>query len=384
MKKTFRVIGVIMAFLIAAAIVRHIVIMGKKEDGQTDSYEQRLKKNEDQINERLLASCSVVGSVIYHLDYSSDGKYVALSASDLEIRNGKDLSLIKSWEQGGIGPVAFHPNNQILAHSGKGNDVHDGQVEIRTVPDGELIKTLYTDTDKEDWDGPKNYVGYDAVLEQIKFSPDGQYLLTRTRGEWKVMVWETKTWELQYALRKDEERTQVEWAEFSPDSQSVYVSLELPFYDKDGRPVPVDQQAGWFIQYRLSDGQKVRELRDPSLLGCYRFYFSSRDKKIILEGVKKRNEQNGRMLLLAIFTLTPPQELIWLPRLPDADHGLDVFFPSYAAGSSSGSFSIWDINEQKYLYGVELHRRIKGIKFSSDGKKIAVSSGGSCYLFRVP
>ncbi|MEK7449272.1 MAG: hypothetical protein AAB019_07280, partial [Planctomycetota bacterium] len=359
---------------------------GLNDKFSDDSYEQREAENEKEINERLLASCSVVGSVIYNLDYSADGKYVCLSASDVEIRSGEDLSLINSWPEGGVGPVAFHPNSQILAQAvAKINDNDpEAPVDIRSIPGGKLLKTIYADTDGENWDGPTDKFGHGTTIYQIKFSPDGQYMLTRTGGEWKVMVWETKTWELKYALRKDEERTQVEWAEFSPDSQSVYVSLELPFYDKDGRPVPVDQQAGWFIQYRLSDGQKVRELRDPSLLGCYRFYFSSRDKKIILEGVKKRNEQNGRMLLLAIFTLTPPQELIWLPRLPDADHGLDVFFPSYAAGSSSGSFSIWDINEQKYLYGVELHRRIKGIKFSSDGKKIAVSSGGSCYLFRVP
>ena len=357
---------------------------GLNDKFSDDSYEQRTQENEQQIKERLLASCDLVGENIYHLDYSADGKYIAISASDIEIRDGTNLNLIKRWPYGGIGPVAFHPNSRILAHSAAGPDIRDGQVEIRTVPDGELIKTIYTDTDKDETD-------YD-IIEQVEFSPDGKYLLTHARYESRVMVWNTDTpptgeasWSLKYALKKNEPYNAVQWTRFNPDSQSVYVSSESPLYNQSGKPVSVDQQAGWISQYRLIDGQKISELRNSFLLGCSRFYFSNRGKKIILEGIKKTNEQDGRTLLMAIFILAPPQELIWLSEIQGAgERSMDFINTYLGIGSSSGIFTIWDIEKQKRLYGVDLHGRIGELCFSSDGQKVAAAVGGSCYLFRVP
>ncbi|MEK7449849.1 MAG: WD40 repeat domain-containing protein, partial [Planctomycetota bacterium] len=303
------------------------------------------------------------------------------------IRDGENLNLIKEWESARGVELAFHPSGQILALG----LAPDGLVEIRTVPDGELIKTIYTDTDRENWDGPygdEPDPRGDSV-EQIKFSPDGKYMLTRTDGEWKVMVWETKDWSLKYALRKDEPKSQVYWAEFSPDSQSVYVSSNLPLYypagnEKSGQPVPADQRAGWISQYDLSNGQKIRELRDKSLLGCYRFYFSHDGQKILIEGVKKINDDsNSEKMMMSIWELDNSSQLKWLPRVSIGARSIDFFIPYAAIGGDSGNFSLWKAETQELLCDVDLHGRISGVAFSSNGKKIAVGSKGSCYLFRV-
>ncbi|MEK7448905.1 MAG: hypothetical protein AAB019_05405 [Planctomycetota bacterium] len=325
MKKILLIASIIFGIICLIALIRFIVISVRKTTPQGPSYEQRQAENEKEINERLIASCDLGGNLIYHLDYSRDGKYIALATlSGVEIRDGENLNLIKEWgnEKGGTGAIVFHPNSQILA-SGYGSN--DGKVEIFSVPDGNLIKTIYTDTDNEDWNTAPDDIlaGYpdDANVAQVSFSPNGKYLLTRTRGEWKVMVWETETWSLKYALRKDEERHQAEWAQFSPDSQSVYVSSSRPLYypsgsEKSGQRVPADQQAGWISHYDLSNGQKIRELRDKFLLGCYRFYFSPDGQKILFEGYKKNNQNNNAVVQKGIWVLNDPLILFWLPNIP--------------------------------------------------------------------
>ncbi|MEK7448049.1 MAG: WD40 repeat domain-containing protein [Planctomycetota bacterium] len=398
------VIAIGVLIILALIFIRPALLrfrQGLDHEFSNDSYEQRLKENESQIKERLIASCDLSGNLIYHLDYSRDGKYIALATlSGVEIRDGENLNLIKEWESARGVELAFHPSGQLLALG----LAPDGQVEIRTVPNGELIKTIYTDTDNEDWDTTPDDIsaGYpdDDSVAQVSFSPDGQYLLTRTRGEWKVMVWETKDWSLKYALRKDEKfdstllpasgRAKAEWAQFSPDSQSVYVSSSLPLYypagsEKSGQRVPADQQAGWISHYDLSNGQKIRELRDEFLLGCYRFYFSPDGQKILVESVKKINENpNDEKMMMTIWELDNSPQLKWLPNIYGVgERSMDYLNTYLAIGSSSGIFTLWNIETQKGIYEVDLHGRIGELRFSSDGKKVAVGSKGSCYLFRV-
>ena len=347
------------------------------------AYEQRQAENEQQIRERLIATCHLKGQFIYHLDYSNDGKYIALRASGIQIRDGNDLSLVRQWEHGGVGPLAFHPSGKMLAHT-QSEEGKSSRVDIRSVPDGNLIKTLYVDTDDQDWDGPTGHDKMGMSVDRISFSPDGKYLLTHTDGEWKLMIWDTGTWGLKYALKKDGHRSKIYWASFAPDSQSVYISIAYPFAG-DGRETQpeifIDE--GKIIQYSLLSGKKIRELKDGSILENFRFYFSQDGKKILFEGYKKMNDKGDGRAQKGLWILYKPMELAWMPNIPSGGRVIDFFNPYHAVGKDDGYFVIFDVEKQKFFYGVDLHAKIGGLKFSSDGKKIAVGSGGSCYLFRV-
>ena len=181
----------------------------------------------------------------------------------------------------------------------------------------------------------------------------------------------------------------IAWADFAPDSRSVYISFSCSWghtlVEKLKKQHPeLFVETGKIIQYSLTDGKKIRELKDESILENFRFYLSQDGKKILFEGVKKTKKHiDGEVVQKGIWMIDDSRRLVWLPDIPSGGRTIDFSDSYHTLGHEDGRFAICDIGKQKVIYAVDLHAKIGEVKFSSDGKKIAVGSGGSCYLFRV-
>ncbi|MFL5732756.1 MAG: WD40 repeat domain-containing protein [Chloroflexia bacterium] len=103
------------------------------------------------------------------LAFSPDGKLIATGSSGgsehsvLRLWEASGSKPVKTWASGG-GQIAFSPDGTLLAMEGQA-----GGIELRTVPDGKVVRTLHTT-------GAFGLTG-------LAYSPDGKYVAASQYGD---------------------------------------------------------------------------------------------------------------------------------------------------------------------------------------------------------
>jgi WD40 repeat protein len=131
------------------------------------------------ISSRSLSSLKIDGQEIRHIEFSTDGGYIAASSSNGRIWLGKYPSLesVKSWQAHTEGQtsISFHPSGRYLASGGK-----DRMIRIWSIPECTKIS---------EWEAHK------YPLVSLAFSPAGIFLASGSTNDVFVRGGDdTKVW----------------------------------------------------------------------------------------------------------------------------------------------------------------------------------------------
>lgn len=322
------------------------------------------------------------GIELYHIIPSPDGEYVAvMDAQDhLGIWRTSDGHFVKGlWTEGAsafpYGSIALAPDGKILF---LGN--HSGEVEIRRLPDGDLLDTL-----------PHS----DMTVEHLAVSPDGAYLavgttytyLSDVADQGVVRVWSVADSTLLYELSGHQS---VYDLAFSPDSTLLATSGSDENYEY---PIRV---------WDMRDGSLVNELRGHDSRVDYvhfsedgrelfslayknplrKWNISTGDSVAISDPVQYNNQPvfspDGTLLVsrfsdnfVSIRSLTDSTEQIlehddfsvWSQSIlfnPDAT--------LLATGTSSGNLYLWRVADGTLLQKIPAHtNNLTTLAYSPDG-----------------
>lgn len=167
-----------------------------------------------------------LSNTVTHVAFSSDGQLIAASSgrdyAQLQVWNVTNGDLIRSFNQPGeVFSLAWAPGEYTIATGGV-----DNQVFVWDVDEGKLITTLNQSEDgvpQVEWNGEIGSPGfydlyYAGAIRAVEFSPNGQFLLAG--GEIPVTIWNVANWEIVTEFGKGD----VTGIDHSPDGHFVVVT----------------------------------------------------------------------------------------------------------------------------------------------------------------
>ena len=162
--------------------------------------------------------------VIYSLDVSKDGKYVAIGGgSILKLLDINTFDVIKDYKKGTSMSLSLSPDGKYLAFACyKVVDQINPSIKKGFVIDVESEEVLF-EFGLPDTTAPWNR---HSRIENIKFSPDGRWLACNYQGgeDKRVFVFDTKNWELYYGFNHDDHTPNGANGEqilFTPNSKTI-------------------------------------------------------------------------------------------------------------------------------------------------------------------
>jgi WD40 repeat protein len=261
-----------------------------------------------QVVRNLQGSNNAAAESGWALDYSPDGKYLAVRGDIWDLAAGEQLTEMEQaitattscWSTS----VAFATQTDALATGCFG-----GQLDLWSVPDGALLKRIG---------------GYSSSVDDLAYSPDGN-TIAAIYGvpDYLVQVWKVPSGASAFTLTGGH-FTRVS---YSADGSMLATVRANEAYDQYGHP------AGFVQMWSGENGDKIRQL---DLDDAVSLAFSP-DGQILATGsfdgtLRLWEVANGKLLVETRVQLAPVQRLLF------TRDGTRLI-----SGSSDGTISLWGI-----------------------------------------
>ncbi|RMG13824.1 MAG: WD40 repeat domain-containing protein [Cyanobacteria bacterium J055] len=291
--------------------------------------------------------------------------------SNLTLWNLATGKKIKTLLEGGVGeaflmspPFNEAEPNDITALAG--DLAHD----LVFTPDGKMLVGALSEMTIKLWDSKTGEVlqtlsGHRAAVRSIAITPDGQTLISGSSDK-TIKFWDLKTGRVTRTLT---ETYGIQEIILSPDGQSLLsIANDNEFDPTDAKINLWDVKTGKLIR----DFYPSREVLRPIIF--------SQDSKTIISAspdnsIKLWDARKGiRMLTLKSHT----DRLHWLATTPD---GLFL-----ASSSYDGQVKLWNFPDRKFIRTIPIETGFALLKFSPDGRILAIGTGGDVQLWnwRIP
>ena len=352
--------------------------------------------------------------LFYTLDYSPDGRRLALGRSDgmlimLDTANGQELLSIPA-HAGTIWSLSYSPDGARLATAGGDNTAkvwdaatgqellhlvgHTGEIQsVNFSPDGARIATASADTTVKVWDaatGQELFTLSDhtAPVNAVAFSPDGKFLFTGDTDN-TAKIRDAETGQVLLTPQGDRGPGTV----FSPDGtryatlygnlfllriwdaasdQELFdLNLDAPSafdFSPDGKRLVTASQTGIIKIWDAATGDELLTIFNPR--GNIKVDFSPDGKHIAA------SNRDGRV---RVFDISPEGSREWFTLAP---HGgwvrRVVYSPDgtrLATAGIDGTAKVFDAITGEELLTLSGHTDfVFGIAYSPDGNRLATSS----------
>jgi len=387
------------------------------------------------------------GSQIETLEYSPDGRWLALPGVIYDAVTGEEIFLLPGHTKG-ISQLAFNsdgthlitasydqtvktwdmtPSNEVLTLSHPSGDFLYG---VAFSPDGRWLVTTGADKTARVWELASGKLsqtleGHTDFVNGAAFSPDGALLATGSADR-TVRVWDTRTWQtLQILTGHSEDKPGiVPWIR---GVVAVAFSLQCGSSSTQGKTCPLAGVGmdGQLIVWDAFTGEKLYTYQDPEG-GLKSAAFSPDGKLLAIGNTGVFKSSVGAVAILDAASgevlNTFPGEPGWawgvafspdgsrlatthfygLVRvwdlasneaqfsLTDVQSGNSLAFDptgSYLATAGSGSIVVWDARTGEPLFNLIGHASVPtfSMAFSPDGKYLATASfDGTARVFVIP
>lgn len=291
--------------------------------------------------------------------------------SSLTLWNLQTGEKIKTLLEGGVGeaflmgpPYNEAEPNDITALAG------DLAHKLVFTPDGKMLIGALSDMTIKLWDSQTGEVlqtlsGHRGAVRSIALTPDGQTLISGSSDK-TLKFWNLKTGRVTRTLT---ETHGIQEIILSPDGQSLLSIANDHEIEPDDAKIKLwDVKTGKLIR----DFYPSREVLRPIVF--------SRDSKTIVSAspdnsLKLWDARKGiRTITLKSHTARP----YWLATTPD---GLFL-----ASSSYDGQVKLWNFPDRKFIRTIPIESGFLPLKFSPDGRILAIGTGGDVQLWnwRIP
>ena len=287
-------------------------------------------------------------SVVGGIDFSPDGKFLAVGGSDkiIYIFDAQTHALIKRLvgHTKSINSLAFSPNGNILISSGD-NEV----MKIWDWREGKFLQDVKSEAD---------IFGADKV----SFSTDGKYFLT-TSDRTEFRLWDAKIFNLVRNYKTAEK-----YESRSGDMRIGYdaVPISSANFSNSGQKIISAHKDDSVRIWNVSDGKQIKKLR---LCEAISFAVFSKDDKKILAYCKKEDKEQ-----IKLFDTDTGREIF---KFDDEETG---FIETISISPTGGNFATSDIGGDILLWSVDKEKPIREFEIGFSGKdQIAFSPDGKTF-----
>ena len=322
------------------------------------------QRTEKQLPEGVKAYIESSGRVTGNIQYSPDGKELAVASSMgiwiYNARTGAEVALL-SGHQGDVLAIAYAPDGKMLASAGR-----DETIRLWRPKTNQHLATL---------------TGHGGLVTSIAFSPDGKKLVSGS-GDATVRLWSTETRQQVWSADTPQKQTlsqaqdpAIRWAfGLSPPPVSPFERLALIWvlavaYSPDGKTLASSGSKDGTIQlWHVDSGNLVQTLEGHTdTVTALAF---APDGKTLVSG---SNDDTLRVWESPTGTL----------RRVLAGHGNDVKAVCFsrdgkriASGSKDATVRLWDAKTGRFLPTLRGHYwGVEAVAFAPDGKTVASGDG---------